>query len=321
METVAKKTVKRNSKNTSNVEEKKDRFIEKIIENLDKVKASDWETYTNIKFHAPQNLFTKKAYQGFNLLALYIDTLFNGYTSSFYATFNSISKAGGKLKKGSKGTVIEFFSLIYKHSETGKKYTLEEIQYLSEAERTQIIKISCIKNYVVFNSNQIENFEEMNLDIEVEEPDELNFKIKESSEIFINSVIEKGLKLEYVKRNTGAYNPVQDKILMPERRFFVSEEKFYSTIFHEMVHWTGHETRLNRDLKNGLFNKKEYSYEELIAEMGSMLICLQNGISDELINSIRYLKGWSDLHKENRIEQIKKAFIDSKKAKKYLETL
>ncbi|HAP96478.1 ArdC family protein [Epilithonimonas hominis] len=95
-----------------------DKFISRIIENLDKVKTQDWELYTTYKFQAPKNLFSQNTYKGFNLLTLYIDTLTNGFTSSLYATFNSISKAGGKLKKGSKGVVIEFFSFVYKHRET-----------------------------------------------------------------------------------------------------------------------------------------------------------------------------------------------------------
>lgn len=301
---------------------KEDKFISKIIENLDKVKAGEWEHYTNVKFEIPRNLFTKKAYQGFNLLSLHIDTLFNQFTSSYYATFNSISKAGGRLKKGSKGTVIEFFSFTYKHKITEKYYTFEQIQNLSAAQLMEIAKIPCIKNYVVFNSNLIENIEELNLDIEINEPEELEFINQEKSEIFINHLINKGgLKLEFVQRSTGAYSPMIDKILMPEQKYFLSENKYYTTLFHEIIHWTGHECRIDRNLKKGFYDQEKYSFEELIAEMGSMLIALQNGIHTELINSIRYLKGWSDSNNENRIENIKNAFIQSKKAKKYLESL
>lgn len=320
--TVKKVSTKKKYKSPSQTEPKEDKFITKIFENLDKVKGSDWEHYTNLKISNPQNLFTKKEYQGFNFLSLYIDTLCNGFTSSFYATFNSISKAGGKLKKGSKGVAIEFFSFIYKDPNTNKTYKYEELQYLNIAQINALIKIACIKSYIVFNSNQIENLEELNLNILIEEEEELDFKNLDNAEEFINTIIEKGnLKLRFDKVNVGSYNPSLDFIKMPKKKFFISEQKFYATIFHEIIHWTGHETRLARDLKSGFSDQSVYSFEELIAEMGSMLICLQNGITTEILNSIRYLKSWSDKNLDNRITNIKDAFKESKKAKKYLETL
>ncbi len=316
--TAAKKSKKRNFTSKP----KEDKFVTKILENLDKVNAQDWEKYTNVKFTAPRNLFSQKAYQGFNLFTLYIDTLFNQFTSSNYATFNAISKGGGRLKKGAKGTVIEFFTFIYKNENTGQKCTDEQVKKMNLAQLQEIKKVACMQNYVVFNSNLIENLSEMNLNIEIEEAEELEFKTQDRCEDFISSVIKNGdLKIEYVLRSTGAYSPGMDKIIMPERKFFISEDKFYTTLFHEIIHWTGHENRINRDLKNSFNDQLKYSFEELIAEMGSMLLALQNGINTELINSIRYLKGWSDKNIENRVENIKNAFIQSKKAKKFLESL
>ena len=94
----------------------------------------------------------------------------------------------------------------------------------------------------------------------------------------------------------------------------------YSTLFHEVIHWTGHESRLNREMK-GSRDKESYSFEELIAEMGAMLCSLQFGIYEEFINSIRYLKGWATHNSQDKETAIRKAFIESKRAKKYLELL
>lgn len=317
MNATAPKTTKRNASQTINGQ---DKFIARILENLDKVKAQDWEVYTNYKFQAPRNLFTQNAYKGFNLLALYIDTLTHGFTSSLYATFNSISKAGGRLRKGSKGVVIEFFTFVYKHKETSKIYSLEQVKQMAPADLEYLLKVPVVRNYVVFNSNQIENLEELNLDIAIDEPEELDFTERNNCEKFINDLKARGsLKIEYLQTAHGSYSPILDVIKMPLRKHFLSEDKFYTTLFHEILHWTGHEKRLNRNLHEGFNNKEKYSFEELIAEMGSMLLALQYGITSELVNSIRYLKGWSDTNKENRIENIKSAFIHSKKAKKYLE--
>lgn len=68
-------------------------------------------------------------------------------------------------------------------------------------------------------------------------------------------------------------------------------------------------------------DKESYSFEELIAELGSMLLCLQFGILSEFLNSVRYLKGWTNHNIENREHLIRNAFTQSKKAKKYLENI
>lgn len=314
-------TAPQTQKRSSNQSVKgQDKFITRIVENLDKVKAQDWEVYTNYKFQTPRNLFTQNEYKGFNLLALYIDTLTSGFTSSLYATFNSISKAGGKLRKGSKGVVIEFFTFVYKHKETSKIYSLEQVRMMSPDDLKNLLKVPVIRNYVVFNSNQIENLEELNLNIETEEPAELDFEERNNCEKFIKGLTDQAsLRVEYLQTAHGSYSPVLDIVKMPLRKHFISEDKFYTTLFHEIIHWTGHEKRLNRNLHEGFNSKEKYSFEELIAEMGSMLLALQFGITSELLNSIRYLKGWSDTNPTNRIENIKRAFIQSKKSKKYLE--
>lgn len=316
-----KATAQKQNRTTTNITAKKDKFIEKILENLDKVKASDWEMYTNLESIYPINLFSKKPYKGFNVMSLYLDTMINQFKSSRYATFNNITKAGGKLKKGARGCIIEFFSFIYKDKLTKKNISLEIVKNFTLEQWQNIDKIPVLKNYVVFNSEFIENLEEMNLDIVSDEPLESEILEMENCENFINKIIVNGnLDLRFGLDEVAFYSPRLDYVKLPKREIFISTAKYYSTLFHEIIHWTGHETRLNRNLK-GHNDKQSYSFEELIAEMGSMLLCLQNGISSELINSIRYLKGWSDLYKENRIEQIKKAFTESKKAKKYLENL
>lgn len=320
MKTTSKNKTNRFS-NSPKFEIKEDKFISKILEILDEVKEEDWEKYANIPFTGALNLFTKKSYKGFNLLALFIDTIKNGYQSSYYATFNSISKAGGKLKKGSKGMVIEFFSYIYKHSETKKTYKEEELIFLSKSEIDKIQKIACIKNYTVFNSVLIENFEELNINIiSDDEFDLLEFEEQLNCENFISEIILGGLNLKFSNKEVAFYSPKVDYVSMPEKKYFVSEDKYYSTLFHEIIHWTGNEKRLDRNLK-GSDDIKSYSQEELIAEMGSMLICLQFGINTEFLNSVRYLKHWSNVNKNNRVENIKIAFTQSKKAKKFLEKL
>lgn len=313
-------TPKANKKASSN-EPKQDKFIERILENLDKVKESDWEMYTNLEAVYPVNLFSNKAYKGFNVMALFLDTMMNKFTSSRYATFNSIAKAGGKLKKGAKGCVIEFFQFIYKNKETGKIIPLEIVKQMTSAQLENILKIPCIKNYVVFNSEFIENIEELNLDIVSEEPTENEIFEIENCENFISKIIVNGnLDLRFGMREVAFYSPSRDFVQLPKKEFFISTPKYYSTLFHEVIHWTGHESRLKREMK-GHADKESYSFEELIAEMGAMLCSLQFGIFEEFVNSVRYLKGWANANSQEKEIAIRKAFTESKRAKKFLEKL
>lgn len=317
MKTATKKTYRKNSTE----ELKKDTFIDRILENLDSVNANEWESYSTLYNVLPSNLFTKKRYNGFNLIALYLDAIAKKCSSLKYATFNSISKAGGRLKKGSKGCVIEYFSIMYKNPETNKNIPLEAVKLMNEEQKSKLIKLAILKNYVVFNSQFIENIDEINLDIEIEEPQENEIFEIENCENFISKIIVNGnLKLKFGIQETAFYTPNFDFVKLPKKELFISTPKYYSTLFHEVIHWTGHNSRLDRNLI-GYNDKESYSFEELIAEMGSMLCCLQFGIFDEFINSVRYLKFWSLANSQDREEVIRKAFTESKRAKKYLENL
>ncbi|WP_419870995.1 zincin-like metallopeptidase domain-containing protein [Chryseobacterium sp. CT-SW4] len=310
------------NKQRVNVSEiKEDKFIAKILENLDKVNSEDWENYTDIVSVLPSNLFTGKNYKGFNIVALFLDTIANGFTSARYATFSSITKAGGKLQKGAKGCVIEFFSYVYKHKESGKNYSSEQIRDMPAEQQKQIDKIPCLKTYTVFNSQFIENLTDLNLDIVDDLPKENEVEVLQNCENFISNIIQNGdLDLRFGNGTIAYYSPAMDYVFIPERKYFVSTSKFYSVLFHEIIHWTGNTQRLNRVMK-GHKDKESYSFEELIAEMGAMINCLQFGILNEFINSVRYLKSWADHNSQERETAIRKAFIESKKAKKYLESL
>lgn len=313
-------TVK-NKKNTS-TEPKQDKFISKILENIDKVSTKDWENYTSLRDAHPSNLFTGSHYKGFNILALFIDTIANGFCTAKYATFNSISKAGGKLRKGAKGCVIEFFSFIYKHKETKKTYTIEQVLNMDPEQTKDIEKIPRIKTYTVFNSQFIENIQDLNLNFDQDDqPQDTELEEIQNCEKFISKIIDNGhLNLKFDRTAIAFYSPSKDFVYMPERQFFISTSKYYSVLLHEIIHWTGHHDRLNRDLK-GSQDQESYSFEELIAEMGAMLTCLQFGILEEFINSVRYLKSWIDKNSHDKETIIRKAFSESKKAKKYLESL
>lgn len=89
------------------------------------------------------------------------------------------------------------------------------------------------------------------------------------------------------------YRPSDDKINMPKPEAFVSEQEYYSTLFHEMTHATGHASRLNRLSETAGFGSKDYSKEELVAEMGAAMLCGIAGIENKTIdNSASYINSW-----------------------------
>jgi len=298
----------------------KDQFVSKIIENLDRVKVSDWEGYT-IPEMLPKNVFSNNNYQGINVLSLYIDCLINKYAVPYFGTFKNIKDAGGRLKKKSVGSPIVFFKFLYQHQKTKKKISQKFYTELSEDRKNEYDIIPIVKNHYVFNIANIENVDEIDLDLEFESED---INMNDNCESFINQVEKKGglklLREQY--NNTAFYNFVEDHISIPKKSFFKSQNLFYTTIFHEMIHWTGYEKRLNRKLVAYDMDPKSYSNEELIAEMGAMLMGLQFGYSDHILNSIRYLKNFlAHTKKEDRVESLHGAFYQSKKAKKFIENI
>jgi antirestriction protein ArdC len=99
------------------------------------------------------------------------------------------------------------------------------------------------------------------------------------------------------------YSPANDTIGMPERARFDSEDGYHATLFHELVHSTGHEKRLNRASiteRNG-FGSNPYCKEELIAELGSAFLCGHAGIVDRTIDgSAAYVEGWLKQLKQDK---------------------
>ena len=172
------------------------------------------------------------------------------------------------------------------------------------------------------NIGEIENLDEIDFSEIPGEEETQNFEDVLNGEELINSLIEnKNLILEHAETSAAYYSPKFDKVVLPKKKYFLSSQKYYATTFHEIIHWTGHESRLNR-LKGDSFGDDGYQFEELVAEIGSILINFELGILDEFINSLRYLKSWTEVgnkNQEERIKELQEAFNLSKKAVKYIK--
>ncbi len=282
-----------------------EKFIRKIIEMLDKVDENTWESYL-ISTAVPNNPFTQNTYKGFNSLICYIDILLNNRKSVNYSTFKAIKDNGGKVKKGAKSIPIVYLELIYT-DENNNRITEKEAKELQEKdEKINVRKF--VRSYNIFNLEDTEN-----LDLsQFQEKNENVIEI-ENAESLIKNI--KGLEINYLNCTKDAsYNPITDIVSIPNRKFFKDEKHYYSTVFHELTHWTGHKKRLDRKLS---LNKDAYAFEELVAELGAMLLC-ENFNINTYINSIKYLKNWLNFTETQKEEQLNKAFWQSKKAVNYI---
>lgn len=296
-----------------------DKLIEKIITEIQNVDANEWEQYINNKFLMPRNILTKKPYKGINVMIILLCDVMKNHRSIFeYATFNQIQSRGGKLKKGSKAVPVEYSIFQYVNKETKQKISQQQFNELTKDQKQNYTLLFSKKHYSVFNVSDIANLDEINFDVQTEaEINEEEFLDNNNSENIINNLqINKGLQLQHAKVSTAFYSVTNDEVVMPEKKYFASENSYYSVLFHEIIHWTGNKGRLNRNLSQ---IKIEYSFEELIAEIGSILISFEMGIFDLFINSLRYLKGWLNIQKlEEQEEKLRSAFTESKKAVRYI---
>jgi antirestriction protein ArdC len=326
MKTATKKTASKKGsfKNSSN--DTKNPFLEMIIQGLEDLKQENWEHYLKHQIDfTPKNLFSKLPYHRFNRFTLMLDMMLGGFSSPYYATFNQISQAGGILKKGSKGRVLHYFNYIVKHKITGERISLDTYRMLQESQKENYILSSFLKYFRVFNADFIENINEININIpnndeELNDLSEVN--LSDDAEAFISKLqANKGLILNHDKKNTASYSPSKDTVTMPLIEWFKNETKYYSTLFHELIHWTGHESRLNRfkTVMSGT-SKEEYAFEELVAEMGAMLVYFDYNFKEEFINSLVYLKGWlkHSATDSKKTENLDNAFKASNKAVTFL---
>lgn len=285
----SKRTEKASSEATKNTNEL---FFAFIIEQLDAITPTHWEHFLKegISF-LPTNRVSNQRYTRLNQLILSLDMLINQRSSCFYATFNQISQANGKLKKGSKSIPIQYFSYDIKHLENQTRITIQEYQKLSDNDKKAYACKSFMKLYRVFSMDAIDNLSECNFDVLEQKFDEV--ATNERAELFINDlIVSKGLILNHSFQKEAFYTPIKDQIFLPNMDLFKDTSSYYSTLFHEIIHWTGHKNRLNRFDEIFEDGRNKYAFEELIAELGSLLFSLDFNYDEQFLNSIVYLKGW-----------------------------
>jgi len=219
----------------------------------------------------PKNAVTKKEYRGMNMFLL------GDYACPFWGSFKQINDLGGSVLKGEKSSLCVFWKLFDVEDE------------LDENGKPK--KIPMLRYYNVWNISQTTLADDPRFSFDTEKND----KIAEAEWIIANMPNRPSLEKKFEK---AFYNTVFDCVNVPDIKYFKDADSYYSIMFHELAHSTGHKSRLDRETvtEAAAFGSETYSKEELVAEMGSAFISASCGIvNSTLENSAAYIGNW--LHK------------------------
>lgn len=294
------------SKHDEYVQQIADRLLEQI-KNNEAPWQKPWEAGRSYDF-VPVNS-EGKPYRGANLINLSSQATAKGYTDNRWYTFYGAKKAGGKVKKGEKGTPIHYWKFHedrIKKDENGNKVYDDKgkpVKIRVELDHPRVFYTT------VFNAEQIEGIPEKKFTAPVMEEWKRHKRCESIIENYDVEVIHKPQDRAY-------YNPHFDHVVMPERSQFKSADLYYATLLHELAHSSGHESRLNRDMGGG-FGSEQYAKEELRAEIASMFLGQELQIGHDPSQHIAYLESWAKVIKDDP-KEIFKAVKDADAINQYL---
>jgi antirestriction protein ArdC len=225
------------------------------------------------------NAQTQKAYQGFNQFVLMVETAVENYEQNVWATYKQFQALGGQVRKGEKGTQLVKW---------GKTFTCENCDHRSskfECKRPGHVPSAFVwaSAFTVFNVAQQDGFELPVIDLGTG-PERIA-----NVEAFIEAT---GAVIEHKLSNDAFFSPALDTITLPLPEQFDTVEGYYGTALHELTHWAGHKTRLDRQ-SGKVFGDQAYAAEELVAELGATFLAARFGIEIEPAEEhVAYLAGW-----------------------------
>ena len=238
-----------------------------------------------------------------------------------WLTYKQVVAEGGKVRKGEKASMVVFWTFVQK---TVKSETVEEHDDAGEVvgaeTRETITRYPVLKSYNVFHIDQCDGISARYAN----EPAKNEHTPNEVAEAVVAEYIKRdALTLNICESNQAFYSPVKDLVQVPKMSQYANDAEYYSTLFHELTHSTGHKNRLNRSEVVGVhfFGDMDYSKEELTAEMGAAFLCNQVGIdcAKAFKNSVAYIQGWL-----KKLQNDKKAVViaagKAERAAKYILT-
>lgn len=234
-----------------------------------------WKKEWKVTGHSglPVNFQTKKPYRGINILLLGCSP----FADSRWITYKQAQAIGAQVRRGEKGTPIVFWS------------TFEREQLDTSTGENPERKIPFLRQYTVFNVEQCNG---ITMDLPLGES---TFEPIPAAQKTADDYLGRASITLKHGGDRAFYSPRLDYIQMPDQSAFDSPDAYYSTLFHECGHSTGHASRLDRKFEPGdTFGSVNYSKEELVAEFTAAYLCASVGISNERveINHAAYIQGW-----------------------------
>lgn len=241
----------------------------------------------------PQNALTKRSYSGINILLLWSALDERGFVTPHWLTFKQALAMGGKVRKGEQGTHVYF----------ADKFVPEKERQKARDNGSEPAGVHFLKRYTVFNIEQCDGL-----------PEGLRVPRAHMPECecipFAEALIAATGADFRVGGDQAFYVPSEDFIRIPHQSAFTVQINYYRTAFHELGHWTGHQTRLARNLTTK-FGTVDYAREELVAEMATAFVCASLGILPT-VRHADYIGNWLQVLKEDARAIVKAASLASK---------
>ncbi|MDP4026097.1 zincin-like metallopeptidase domain-containing protein [Methylobacterium sp. NEAU 140] len=224
------------------------------------------------------------AYRGINTVLLWMEATAKGYASPYWLTFRQAAELGAHVRKGEKSALVVYAGAIERTDQTEAGEAVER-------------RIPFLKGYSVFCADQIEGLPAHYHPASApRDPLPESARLPQVEAFFANT----GADIREGKRG-AYYSPSDDHIGMPPFSAFVSAEAHATTLGHECIHWTRHETRLNRDFGRKAYGDEGYAREELVAELGSVYLAADLGLAIEPRDDhAAYIASWLKVLKDDK---------------------
>ncbi|RZM20697.1 MAG: DUF1738 domain-containing protein, partial [Pedobacter sp.] len=274
-----------------------------LIEQLQKGTApwlKPWSGGATPGFGLPYNVISSNRYRGINVMNL----LLKGYEDPRWLTFKQAESIEATINRGEKGTLIQYVKTHHQKSLRDDKGKL----LFDDLGHPLIQRLPLDRPVVsaawVFNAEQVSGLQA----IKRIEPSESKWDPLNRAE---NLISASGADISHRYIDAAYYDLRYDSITLPERTQFSSADNYYATALHELAHWTGHPSRLDRAslMRNGMI---PYAKEELRAEIASMIIGAEVGIGHDPAQHASYVESWVSILKDTPME-IHAAAADAEK--------